>query len=182
MKNKEILISAALLAGKEDAAAYLSGRVPLDVETAKADAEFLQFALRLALMEISERKRAPEYEERVQSNGFVSYASLTKSPVKILTVNGKKAENSPYPDGFPAPVGEITLRYRYFPTVETEGEVDLPAGINPSAAVFFVAAEVSARDRMQDRAAYLSEKYERALFSVGGNQRGVTLPERRWQA
>ncbi|MBR2617163.1 MAG: hypothetical protein IKC56_02885 [Clostridia bacterium] len=182
MKNKDVLIAAALLAGKEDAAAYFSGKQPLNAETAKLDAEFLAFALKLALMEISERKRAPEYEERVTSNGFVSYQSLTKRPMKILTVNGEKAKPSASVEGFSAPVGEITVKYRYFPEGGMEGELDLPQGVNPNAVVLYIAAECAARDRMQDRAEYLSAKYERALFSTAGNAKGSLLPERGWQA
>ncbi len=182
MKNKDVLIAAALLAGKEDAAAYLSGKQPLDAETAREDAEFLAFALKLALMEISERKRAPEYEEKVISNGFVSYQSLSKRPMKILTVNGVKAKPSSRVEGFVAPEGEITVKYRYFPEGKMEGELELPQGVNPNAAVLYIAAECAARERLHDRAEYLSAKYERALFSSVGSSKGATLPERGWQA
>lgn len=182
MNNKDVLIAAALLAGKENAAAYLSGKQPLDAETGKADAEFLLFALRLALMEISERKCAPEREENVVSSGFISYNALSKRPIKILTVNGDKIPPSTRAEGFSAPTGTVTVKYRYFPEVTEDGELDLPQGVNPNAAVYYVAAECAARDRMQDRAAYLSEKYERALFSASGNRKGVTMPERGWRA
>ncbi len=182
MNNKDVLIAAALLAGKENAAVYLSGKQPLDAETAKADAEFLLYALRLALVEISERKRAPEREERVESNGFVAYNALTKSPIKILTVNGQRVDSSARADGFSAPIGTVTVKYRYYPEASVEGELDLPQGVNPNAVVYYVAAECASRDRMQDFAAYLSEKYERALFSASGSRQGATLPERGWDA
>lgn len=182
MNNKDVLIAAALLAGKENAAAYLSGKQPLDAETAKQDAEFLVFALRLALMEISERKCAPEREETVESNGFIPYGALTKKPIKILTVNGMGVMPSARAEGFTAPKGTVSVKYRYFPEVSEGGELDLPQGINPNAAVYYVAAECAARDRMQDRAAYLNEKYERSLFSATGNRKGITLPERGWRA
>lgn len=182
MKNKEILASAARLAGKEDVAAYVTGGVPENAEGAKRESEFFTVALALALNDVAHKKAAPVVEEVVSSQGFVSYKSLSHRPMKILSVTSGGVEQPFHvrADGVETPVGELTLCYARFPVLGgLEEEADLHPSVCPAAAVYFVAAESLAKDGAEQRAAECAEKYEKLLF-CGAKTGNMHLPERRW--
>lgn len=181
MKNREILYTAAMLAGKEDAAKLLSDGVPDSPASAENDVAFMRSALHYGLSEIADRRAAPVAEETLQSSGFILYSALRDHPVKLLTVDGKEIRER-RADGFFAPKGTVTVRYERRPKEgELDDEADIAPEIPPEAAVCFVAAECASKSGLSERQRLFLERYERLLKTGIKSKKKLGLPAGRWR-
>ena len=182
MKVKELLLTASLLAGKED----LNKKLSADEVTADdADVKKLIAALNLITEELAEWTVTPEKQENLASgNGKYYYTSFSSSPLKIKKVEYEGAEIpfKTYSDRIEAKAEKITVTYSYlFPKITAlTDDAKVCDLLGERAVAYGIAAEYLLIAGLFGEAVTLRDRFEEGVSSYLTSRKTPKIRKRSW--
>ncbi len=182
MKVKELLLTASLLAGKEE----LNKKIAADEVTADdADVKKLIAALNLITEELAEWNVTPEKQESLtSSDGKYYYSSFSVSPLRIKKVEYEGAEIpfKAYADKITTKTEKITVTYSYlFPKITAlTDDVKVCDLIGERAVAYGIAAEYLLIAGLFGEAVTLRDRFEESVSSYMTTRKTPKIRKRSW--
>lgn len=185
MQVKEIIMSAAMMAGREDICGYLAGDEE-DEGTAAKDTENMVRCFNLVENEIALEYKPLKYSQRiVTDNGIVEFAELQKQALDIIKVedeSGNKVKYKLYQTYLKTKPDTVVVHYTYIPQKKTlEDKSDFAAADIPlRTAALGVVTEFSLISSLFDEAVMWDRRYKDSLQRACSKKVKSVLPARRW--
>jgi len=186
MKIKDIIISAATLAGREDICNYLSDGYAEDHAAAKKDADIMLRCFNLVENEIAlEYKPLIFFENVITDGGIINFDSLKKQitdVVKIEDIYGNRIKYRLFNTYLKTKPGEVVIYYSCIP--EKKGledssdykESEMPLRVMAEG----VACEFSLVSALYDEAVLWDKRYKDSLLKICSKKTDKPMPARRW--